>query len=113
MKSNRQLKAEYKQKKHQAGVFQVLNTSSNKVLIDASADVHAKWNRHRTELRFGSHRHRDLQKDWNTAGEAAFTFSILSTLDLEDGVAVDIKKELEVLKGMIVDENDLSIEMMY
>lgn len=89
------------------GVFQIRNSTNGKILIEASTDIAAKWNRHRTELRFGSHRNRALQDDWNEYGETNFSFSILSELKLSKEDNADSKKEVDLLKTMI--EEDLGI----
>ncbi len=78
MKSNKELKAEYKQMKLLLGVFQVENTVNGKVWIEGSANIQSRWNRHQTELKFGSHRNRAFQEDWNTHGSESFVFSIVS-----------------------------------
>ncbi|MFD0761644.1 hypothetical protein ACFQZW_06080 [Lutibacter aestuarii] len=44
------------------GVFQIKNLNTNKVLIDSSIDMVFKWNRHKMELKFGTHRNKKLQK---------------------------------------------------
>jgi len=81
MKMKKELKVEYKQKKPVASVFQIKNIQNGMLLIEESINMHSKWNRHRTELRFGSHRNKILQKDWNDLGEENFMFSVLSELD--------------------------------
>ncbi len=48
------------------GVFLIKCTLNGKSLIDHSAYMGSKWNRHKMELKFGNHKNRDLQNDWNT-----------------------------------------------
>jgi len=67
MKTKKELKEEYKQTRPAMGVFQVVNEVNGKVLLEATTNMQSKWNRHQTELRFGSHRNKQLQKDWNIA----------------------------------------------
>ena len=78
MKTKKELKQAYKQLKPKMGVFQIKNTVNNKVLIESSTNISAKWNRHQTELRFGSHKNKALQKDWNQFEATSFVFEILS-----------------------------------
>ena len=92
MKTRKELKEAYKQKKPVAGVFQIKNDENGKVLIEASTNIPSKWNRHRTELKFGSHRNKQLQQDWNDLGEENFTFSILSELELSEEENLDINR---------------------
>ena len=72
MKSKKELKEEYKQKKPIAGVFQIKNIKNGMMFIEESSNIESKWNRHRTELRFGSDRNKTLQKDWNELGGRKF-----------------------------------------
>lgn len=113
MKTKKELKVEYKEKKPTMGVFQLLNQQSGRILLEASTDITARWNRHRTELRFGSHRNRALQNDWNELGEAQFSFSILSELDLNKDDNADPKKEVTALMLMIEEELGIQLELKY
>jgi len=113
MKSKKELKEQYKQSKPVAGVFQIKNNTIRKILIDESLNVTSKWNRHRTELRFGSHRNKILQKDWNELGEERFTFSILSELVIKEGDKVNPSDELKLLRQMVESDNDIPDDMKY
>ena len=81
---------------------------SNKVLLDQSLDIPAKWNRIKMELKFGSHRNKVLQQDWNSQGEDEFEFSVVSELKVKEDHDVNLNQELQVLYDMVID--DLSIE---
>ena len=50
MKTKKELKEEYKQRKIPMGIFQIKNIRNNKVLIDNSIDMESKWNRHKRNL---------------------------------------------------------------
>lgn len=104
MINKKELKEAYKQHKPQMGVFHIRNTETGQCLIDSSTDVSARWNRHQAQLRFGSHRNKLLQKDWNKLGESAFEFSLLSELEYNDDEPMDYKKELEMLKELVIDD---------
>ena len=111
MKSKKKLKQAYKQMKFPMGVFQIKNIVNNKVLIDNSIDMESKWNRHKMELKFGNHRNKYLQKDWNEFGEANFTFEILSELKKKDEENINYQKELQILQDLVIDE--LNIDNTY
>ncbi len=111
MKTKKELKEAYKQMKIPMGVFQVKNIKNNKVLIDNSIDMESKWNRHKMELKFGNHRNRQLQKDWNAYGETNFVFEVVSELKENDGQNINYIKELKDLQDMIVEE--LHIDSRY
>ena len=111
MKTKKELKEEYKQMKIPMGVFQIKNISNNKVLIDNSIDMESKWNRHKMELKFGNHRNRTFQKDWNDYGENNFVFEVLSELKKNDEENINHNKELKTLENMVIEE--LNIESRY
>ncbi|WP_299256319.1 GIY-YIG nuclease family protein [uncultured Aquimarina sp.] len=111
MKTKKELKEDYKQMKIPMGVFQIKNKVSNKVLIDNSIDMESKWNRHKMELKFGNHRNRTFQKDWNEYGENNFDFEVLSELKNNEEENVNYNKELKTLENMMIEE--LNIESTY
>lgn len=113
MKTRKELKNEYKQMEPPMGVFQVRNVVNNKVLIDSSTDMNSKWNRHKTELRFGSHRNKALQEDWNKNGEKGFSFEILSELKRENEEGINDQKELRELMEIIIEDLNIDEEQMY
>ncbi|MBK7048137.1 MAG: metalloregulator ArsR/SmtB family transcription factor [bacterium] len=67
----------YKQARKAAGIYAVRNTATGRVLLGSSVNLHGPLNRHRTELKLGSHRCTELQADWNRLGQDAFVFEIL------------------------------------
>ena len=73
----------YKQARRTAGVYVVRNLASGRVLLGSALNLHGPLNRHRSELRLGSHRCAELQADWNRLGEDAFAFEILATVPAE------------------------------
>ena len=107
MKTKKELKETYKQMKHPIGVFQIKNLETNKVLIDSSIDMMSKWNRHKMELKFGNHRNKNLQKDWNEKGESSFVFEILSELNVKDEENLNYQKELQILKQCVIEEFEI------
>ncbi len=113
MKTNKELKNEYKQLKPEAGILQISNLVNGKYLIEESENISAKINRHRTELRFGSHRNKALQADWNEQGEDQFTFSTLELLEIKDDELLDIKQELKTLKAMVLADRPLDADLRY
>ncbi len=105
MKTKKELKDEYKQMKFPMGVFQVKNICTNKVLVDNSLDMESKWNRHQMELKFGNHRNRDFQKDWNQYGAENFVFEVLAELKDDEGEnKVNHNLELKTLQDMVLQE---------
>ena len=104
MKTRKELKNAYKEKKAMMGVFQIKNTLTGKVLIEGSTNITAKWNRHQTELKFGSHRNAALQQDWTAGAAEHFIFSILSELEYQEDATIDYAKEVKLLEEMVLEE---------
>ncbi len=102
MKSKKSIKLAYKEMKFQMGVFVIRNLVNDKIFIDQSLDVDSNWNRHKFELKFGSHRNRELQKDWNQYGENKFKFEILSELKESKEENINYIKALDTLQKTIV-----------
>ena len=105
------MKQAYKQMKIPMGVFQVKNIENGKILIDHSIDMESKWNRHQMELKFGNHRNKDLQKDWNASSSSNFIYEVLSELKQNDDEGVNINGELKILQKMLIE--DLHIHNTY
>lgn len=104
MKTKKELKKIYNQLKPKIGVYKITNTVNHKVYIDSSVNLDKIWNRHQVELKFGNHRNTALQQDWNTYGEANFTYEILSELKQEDDTKTDYAQEAKKLAKMFIDE---------
>ena len=113
MKTKKELKDEYKQMKFPMGVFQIRNLTNDRVMIDNSVDMLSKWNRHKLELNFGSHRNVALQKDWSEKGENNFVFEVLSELKSKEGEVVNYNKELRELQKMVIEELNISDGLIY
>ena len=87
------------------GVFEIVHVASGRRWIDSSTNIQARWNRHQSELRFGSHRNRDLQEAWKTFGPEGFRFAVLEVLEYaEEGTGTpDYGKELKLLEAMVME----------
>jgi hypothetical protein len=93
-------KNEYKQAKRPMGVYRIRNTRNNKSYIGCGMDLPAKINRHKAELKFGSHRNRELQDEWNLLGKSSFEFEVLDELDHKEDSQASSIEEVQVLKEM-------------
>lgn len=91
----------YKETRRPMGVYQVRNTRDGRVLVGRSVDLPAILNRERTQLQFGGHRNRELQRDWNELGPDAFAFEVLDTLEVPDGPpGYDPADDLRMLEAL-------------
>lgn len=104
MVDQRALKKAYKESPRPMGVFVVRNRTSGKVFLGTSQDLPGALNRHRFQLKMGSHQNRALQADWNSLGEEAFEIELLDELKPREGAPVDPERELSVLLALWVEK---------
>lgn len=103
MKTKKELKAAYKELKFPMGVFQIKNKTNGKIFIDRSLNMPAKWNRHHAQLKFGSHRNKVLQQEWNQFGATAFEYTVLEEI-LFDDPSVEYDKEVLILEEIFLEK---------
>jgi group I intron endonuclease len=98
MKSQQEIKREYKERKKPAGVFQVKNLANGKVLLGSSLNLEGPLNSHKFMLSIGRHRNETLQKDWNEYGPSQFVFEILEVVKVKDDPYFNLIDELTLLE---------------
>ena len=103
MKSQQDLKREYKERKKPAGVFRVLNTANGKFLLGSSLNLEGPLNSHKFMLTIGKHRNEALQTDWNTFGAEKFLFEILETVRVTDDPNFNLEDELTLLEEIWIE----------
>lgn len=64
-----------------AGVYAIVNGSTERTYIGSSSRLASRWIEHRSRLRAGTHTNRALQTDWNECGERMFAFVALESVD--------------------------------
>lgn len=101
--TRKELKNQYKETKFPMGVFQIKNEANGKVLIDSGLNMPAKYKRHLTELKFGSHRNKVLQQEWNQFGETAFVYEEVAILEYKSATE-DYGKEVAILAVLYLEE---------
>jgi len=104
MKSKKELKDGYKEKKFKMGVFQIRNIINNKIYIDSSTDLVAIWNRHKYQLYNGLHLNITLQKEWTEFGQENFIYEILSEIKQDETRTIDYRKEVKQFEAMFIEE---------
>lgn len=104
MKTKKELKNEYKQKKFQIGIFQIRNTINNKIFVESSTDLIAIWNRQKFQLNMGSHHNSELQKDWIKFGGDKFNYEILEEIEQKENNSTNYSKEVKELEKMYIEE---------
>jgi len=103
VKTRQEIKREYKERRKTAGVFQVKNLKTGKVLLGSSLNLEGVFNRHKFELRMGSHRNAELQKDWNELGPDSFVFEVLEEVKVRDVPYFDVNDELTLLEQIWIE----------
>lgn len=104
---------QYKETPRPAGVFRVRNVRAARSFVGTSTDLPSMLNRQRFQLDHGSHRDRDLQKDWSEAGPEAFTFEVLDELKPREDPAWDPSDDLSVLLEMRIEALRAAGESFY
>ncbi|MBN1155011.1 GIY-YIG nuclease family protein [candidate division KSB1 bacterium] len=103
----------YKESPPPAGVYRVRNNVNGKSFLGSAPNLSGKLNSQRFQLELGSHRHRELQKDWNEFGATAFTFEILDQLEPSDEPDYNPAEDLRVLLDMWKDKLKSAGEILY
>lgn len=99
MDTKKELKLKYKEMKTPMGAIIIKNNINGKVFIDVNKDTKSIINRHRFQLKTGTHKMKELQMDWNEYGEEAFSFDVLEELKYgEKEEKADYTEELEIMK---------------
>ena len=104
MSTRAESKRAYKETEKQAGVYQVKNTANGKVLLGGTMNLHGPLNRHRFTLKIGSHLNKELQREWNEFGEAAFVFEVLEVIKKRDDPDFSLEDELSARERQWVEK---------
>ena len=109
----RAAKLDYKLTHRPMGVFQIINTTNEKVFVDSSTNVPGKINRHRFQLNAGGHPSKALQVDWSELGETAFEFETLEPVEPRDDANYDYAADLETLENLWLEKLEPYGDMGY
>lgn len=98
MKTRKEINQEYKERVKPAGIYQVKNLSTGKMLLGSSLNLEGPLNRHKFMLKIGSHTNKSLQKDWDELGPDQFAFEILEEIKISDSPNFNLNDELALLE---------------
>ena len=98
------LKRQYKETPKQAGIFLITNTTTGKVYLGSSTNLHGPLNKHRFLLTHGMHPVRALQEDWNTLGPDAFRLEIVEVVENKDDPTFRLDDELTLLEQIWIEK---------
>ena len=86
------------------GIYAIVNRLSQRTYIGQVTVFNMRLNNHRSQLRMGKHRNKELQRDWREFGESAFEFRVLfsspSWVIDETGTAMLTELEKLYLRGV-------------
>lgn len=102
MKTQKDLKREYKEMEIPAGVYRIKNLKNGKVFVSSSMNIKKAWNSERFKLKSDFYVNPELHKDWKEFGEENFEFSVLDILETEEGM--DERRELKALEELWLNE---------
>jgi group I intron endonuclease len=102
-KTRAELKRAYKETPRQAGIFQIRNIRTGKILLGSSTNLHGPLNKHRFMLSIGSHDNAALQNDWNRFGAAAFSFEVLEIVKSSDDPLFNLDDELTLAEQIWIE----------
>lgn len=97
-KTRAELKRAFKETPRQAGIYQIKNTRTGKLLVGSSTNLHGPLNKHRFILSIGRHDNAALQNDWNQFGPDAFSFEILEIVKPSEHPSFCLEDELTLLE---------------
>ena len=103
-KTRADLRRAYKETPRQAGIFQIKNLQTGKILLGSSTNLHGPLNKHRFMLSLGKHDNADLQSDWKQYGADAFTFEILEIVKPSEDPRFNLDDELTLLEQIWIEK---------
>jgi hypothetical protein len=104
MINKKEIRKEYKNQKHPAGLYAVKNKPDNKMFIGTSVNLPAKIRGITFELEMGSHAYHNLANDYRRLGKENFEIFVLDQIEVKDETERELKAELEILEAMWVDK---------
>ncbi len=93
-------KKAYKETRRPMGIYRIRDVQNGTSYIGASTDLAAIINRHKAELKFGTHRNAELRDVWRASGESRLTFEILDELSHRESSQENPAQELGLLLQM-------------
>jgi hypothetical protein len=94
------LKRQYKENPPSAGIYRITNKATGKIFIGKAMNAQGKLNGQRAQLKWGSHRNKELQQDWKEYGDEQFVFEIIDFLEQPTDPAQDMEGELSALEEL-------------
>ena len=100
-KTKKELQEQYRERKVTGGVYVIVNTQENKMLLDVTTDFQGSKNRFDFSKKTGSCVYLKLQSDWTKYGGDAFAYEVLEELDKGENQSMEeFKADIDLLKEM-------------
>ncbi|MEC0246863.1 GIY-YIG nuclease family protein [Paenibacillus chitinolyticus] len=93
---------QFKEMETEAGVYQIRNTTNDKIFVESSPNF-KNINGRTFELNIGSHLNKELQKDWTELGEEMFVFEVLEIVEKKKSGYFDLKDALKKMERKWLD----------
>lgn len=96
------LKAEYKNRKPNMGIFQIKNNVNGKIFLAASPNLDGALNRYNMAAHLGLdyNLNRELTREMKEFGIENFSFEVLDRLKPQEDPAYDYKEDLKTLEAL-------------
>jgi len=104
VKTRKEMKEEYRQRKYRMGVFRITNLANGKIFIGSSIDLIAIWHAQKLQLNAGIHPNEQLQSDWKQFGPENFKYDILEEITQEDEPAGGFEREIKAMEDLVNEE---------
>jgi len=104
MINKKEIRKEYKNQKHPAGLYAVKNMPDNKMFIGTSLNLPAKIRGITFELEMGSHTYDNLVNDYKQLGKENFEIFILDQIEVKEETDRELRAELETLEAMWIEK---------
>ncbi|KOO41169.1 GIY-YIG nuclease family protein [Priestia koreensis] len=103
MDRKKELKSLFKEKKVEAGVYQIKNNENGKIFVGSTPNLRT-LNGKKFELTMGTNTNRKLQNDWNSFGQHAFSIEVLEVLKEDREDHLDTKTALKKLEQQWIEK---------
>lgn len=103
--TKKELQSQYKGREKTGGVYQIRNTSTGAILLDAATDLNSRKNRFEFSQKTGSCVEIKLKKDWADQEGRQFVFEVLEELKKgETQTETEFKADIDFLKEIWLDK---------
>jgi hypothetical protein len=100
MTDKKELKKSYKLNPPKAGIYCIKNKTNGKIFVGKGLNVDGIINSQLSQLKWGGHKNKQLQKEWQQFGDEQFSFEVLDYLENKNDPQQDLPTELATLEEL-------------